>query len=256
MTTPIATQSDVHVRKRPLILISNDDGIDAPGLRALAWALAGLGTLYVVAPLTEQSAVGHAITVRDPVRVRPWPFDGPPDVAGGLCRRRGRRRTASSSPSTSSCPGGRIWLSAASTRGRIRPSTLSTAAPSALPPKPPSWASTPWPFRCAGGKGGTSNRPVATPRRIAEAVLRRGLPPGLLLNVNVPALSFDEIKGIRTTRQARSRWEESFIDPRRPRQPALLLAHRPLRQPGRRRRTPTWGPSRRGMSPSPPSSTI
>jgi len=52
----------------PLILISNDDGIDAPGILALAAALDGLGDLMVVAPAQEQSAVGHAITVRMPVR--------------------------------------------------------------------------------------------------------------------------------------------------------------------------------------------
>ena len=54
---------------RPLVLVSNDDGIDAAGIAALAAALDGIGTVAVVAPLAEQSAVGHAITVRDPMRV-------------------------------------------------------------------------------------------------------------------------------------------------------------------------------------------
>ena len=60
---------------RPLILLSNDDGIDAPGLRALAEALGPLGTVAVVAPAQEQSAVGHAITVRDPMRAHAWPLE-------------------------------------------------------------------------------------------------------------------------------------------------------------------------------------
>src|SRR5690606_15780860 len=61
---------DVHP-DRPLVLLSNDDGIDARGLAALASALDGLGTLAVVAPAQEQSAVGHAITVRNPMRALP-----------------------------------------------------------------------------------------------------------------------------------------------------------------------------------------
>jgi 5'-nucleotidase len=53
-------------------------------------------------------------------------------------------------------------------------------------------------------------------RRIAGRVLKQGLPPGILLNVNIPARPADEIEGMMVTRQARSRWEESFrerVDP-------------------------------------------
>jgi 5'-nucleotidase len=51
------------------LLLSNDDGIDSPGLRSLADALEGLGTLTVVAPLREQSASSHALTMHDPLRL-------------------------------------------------------------------------------------------------------------------------------------------------------------------------------------------
>jgi 5'-nucleotidase len=63
--------------ERPLILVCNDDGIDAPGIQALAAALDGLGDLFVAAPTTEQSAVGHAITMRMPVRAHPWQLSVP-----------------------------------------------------------------------------------------------------------------------------------------------------------------------------------
>jgi 5'-nucleotidase len=53
----------------PVILATNDDGIHAPGLAALAEALAALGDVYVVAPDREQSAVGHALTLHRPLRV-------------------------------------------------------------------------------------------------------------------------------------------------------------------------------------------
>ena len=63
---------------RPLILVSNDDGIAAPGIRALAEAMAELGDVVIAAPITEQSAVGHAITIREPVRAHPWPKEAFP----------------------------------------------------------------------------------------------------------------------------------------------------------------------------------
>ncbi|SRR5581483_749204 len=56
---------------RPNILVSNDDGIHAPGLAALAAALARVGEVYVVAPDRERSAVGHALTLHRPLRVEP-----------------------------------------------------------------------------------------------------------------------------------------------------------------------------------------
>ncbi|MDX1741006.1 MAG: 5'/3'-nucleotidase SurE, partial [Rhodothermales bacterium] len=46
----------------------------------------------------------------------------------------------------------------------------------------------------------------------SEQVLRRGLPDGILLNVNIPDLPFEELAGIEITRQARSMWEESFVE--------------------------------------------
>ncbi|HEV8675333.1 MAG TPA: 5'/3'-nucleotidase SurE [Methylomirabilota bacterium] len=54
---------------RPNILVSNDDGIHAPGLTALATALAAVGQVYVVAPDRERSAIGHALTLHRPLRV-------------------------------------------------------------------------------------------------------------------------------------------------------------------------------------------
>src|SRR3989441_7829689 len=52
-----------------VILVTNDDGVHAPGLAALASALEELGDVYVVAPDREQSAVGHALTLHRPLRV-------------------------------------------------------------------------------------------------------------------------------------------------------------------------------------------
>ncbi len=55
--------------KKPLILLSNDDGIEAPGIRALEEAVSEFGEIMVIAPAEEQSAKSHSITVRRPIRV-------------------------------------------------------------------------------------------------------------------------------------------------------------------------------------------
>src|SRR5216117_3487536 len=56
----------------PVLLVTNDDGVHAPGLAALAEALAELGDVYVVAPEREQSACGHALTLHRPLRTHQW----------------------------------------------------------------------------------------------------------------------------------------------------------------------------------------
>ena len=67
----------------PLLLITNDDGVQAPGLRALALAVASLGDVYVVAPDREVSACSQSLTLKNPLRAEPldtrvWSVDGTP----------------------------------------------------------------------------------------------------------------------------------------------------------------------------------
>ncbi len=69
--------------ERPLLLVSNDDGVDAPGIIALRTALATFADVYTVAPQTEQSAKSHSITLHHPLRFREseervWAVDGTP----------------------------------------------------------------------------------------------------------------------------------------------------------------------------------
>src|SRR3989442_15511548 len=79
----------------PSLLVTNDDGVHAPGLAALEAALAELGDVYVLAPEREQSACGHALTLHRPLRVdrlgerrfagdRTPPHRGHPGVLGFL----------------------------------------------------------------------------------------------------------------------------------------------------------------------------
>ena len=59
---------------RPLILVTNDDGITAPGIRNLVESIADLGDLVVVAPDSHQSGMGHAITLSNILRMTPYDY--------------------------------------------------------------------------------------------------------------------------------------------------------------------------------------
>ncbi len=61
---------------KPYILVTNDDGIAAPGINALVLALKSIGEVIVIAPDSEKSAVGHAITLSDPIRVTDFSKNG------------------------------------------------------------------------------------------------------------------------------------------------------------------------------------
>lgn len=61
--------------EKPLILLTNDDGIFSNGMKALAYALHGLGKIVIVAPDKEQSAVSSALTIQRPIRVKGFRLD-------------------------------------------------------------------------------------------------------------------------------------------------------------------------------------
>ena len=193
----------------PLILICNDDGIRARGIIALASALDGLGELLVVAPQDEQSAVGHAITVRDPVRAHQHEFEVPsgPISAHGVagtpadCIKLAVNQLVPRRPDlvVSGINHGPNTAVNVMYSGTVSAATeASILGIDAIAFSLCSWD---------GGDFEVAGRIAA---RIAERVLQGGLPPGILLNVNIPAKSADQIRGRMVTRQARSRWEESF----------------------------------------------
>lgn len=198
-------------RKRPLILISNDDGINAPGIKALADAVADLGEVWVVAPVSEQSAVGHAITVRDPVRAQEWPFK----VS------RGEIASYAVTGTPADCiklainqilPGRPDLVLSGINRGPntavnvIYSGTVSAATEASI------LGIDSIAFSLCAWDASDFEPAARYARLISEEILREKLPPGVLLNVNIPALPFEEIKGTMITRQARSRWEESFSE--------------------------------------------
>jgi 5'-nucleotidase len=197
--------------QRPLILISNDDGIESAGILSLVAAMDGLGDIVVAAPLNEQSAVGHAITMRDPVRARPWPFRGPTGqitayaVSGtpADCVKLAMDKLVPRKPDLvvsgiNHGPNTAVNV--------IYSGTVSAATEAAILGIPAIAFS-----YCKWG-GGDFEASGRVARKIAQRVLKGGLTPGLLLNVNIPDLAFTDIKGMMITRQAKSKWEESFAE--------------------------------------------
>lgn len=199
---------------RPLILVSNDDGIDAAGLAALARAMSDFGDVHVVAPVFEQSAVGHAITIREPVRAR--------KVTLEYCE-------ASAAYGVKGTPADCVKLAVNQLLPRrpdlvvsginrgpntavnvIYSGTVSAATEAAI------LGIDSIAFSLCDWNASDYDASSHIARAIARKVLLEGLPPGVLLNVNIPGIPKEEIRGILPTRQARSRWEESFherVDP-------------------------------------------
>lgn len=195
------------------ILISNDDGIYAPGLSALHNAIRDLGQVDVVAPGGEQSAVGHGITLSDPIKTarvfRDGAFFGfavggtPADcVKLAVCALLDHRPDlVISGINLGPNAGISVIYSgtvSAATEGTIL--GIPSMAISLNTFKDPIWD--------------TATR-VA--RHLAETVHREGLPAHTLLNVNVPNLPIEQVKGYAVTRMGQSRFVETFdrrVDPR------------------------------------------
>ncbi|MCB9357086.1 MAG: 5'/3'-nucleotidase SurE [Calditrichaeota bacterium] len=190
-----------------IILISNDDGIQSEGLHALVRAVSDLGQVWVVAPDREQSAVGHSITISEPIRYVDFELDG-------------AFRTFAVNGSPADCvklalsellPEAPALVLSGINRGEntgisvIYSGTVSAATEGAINGIPAAAISvdsfSPTNYDAA----------AAVSRRTAELVMARGLPEGTLLNVNVPELPAEEIVGIKVVRQGRGRFKETFL---------------------------------------------
>src|SRR5216684_8608242 len=160
-----------------VILVTNDDGVHAAGLLALAAALGPLGEVYVVAPDREQSAVGHALTLHRPLRVtqtgeRRFAVNGTPSdcvnlgVLGFLAE---RPVLVVAGVNHGSNLGDDVTYSG----------TVSAAMEGTLLGVPS--------LAVSLVDGGDFDGAAAIARMLATRVLVTGLPPKTLLNVNVPA---------------------------------------------------------------------
>ena len=193
----------------PLILVCNDDGIDSEGIAALAGAMSGLGEVHVVAPVNEQSAVGHAITVRDPVRAREWDFAEGAGVTSAYAVT-GTPADCVKLAVNQLLPRPPALVVSGVNRGPntavnvIYSGTVSAATEASI------LGIDAAAFSLCAWDGGHYDAAGRVAQKVAQRVLEHGLPQGILLNVNIPNRAFEELEGVAVTRQARSRWEESF----------------------------------------------
>jgi 5'-nucleotidase len=196
--------------KKPFILVSNDDGIFSPGIKALAEVAAEFGDVYIVAPDKEQSAVGHAITIQVPLRSSKFTvaqkFEG--EAVNGTpsdCVKLADSQLLTRKPDLvvsginhGSNAGINIMYS-----GTVSAATEGTILGY------PSIAVSCTDFNEDANLRGAQE----AARRVIRFVLENGLPKGITLNVNAPAGEFTDIKW---TRQAKSRYlgeYESRTDP-------------------------------------------
>ena len=201
-------------KDRPVILVTNDDGITAPGIRSLVDAMSHLGEVVVVAPDSPQSAMGHAITIGKPLRLDKVEVHG--EFLGYQCSgtpvdcvKLAVNKVLHRKPDL--CVSG-INHGSNSSINVIYSGTMSAAMEGAIEGIPSIGFSL---NNYSMQADFTASKHFA--RIIASNILKNGMPVNTLLNVNLPDLPLSEIKGIRICRQALAKWEEEFderMDPR------------------------------------------
>jgi 5'-nucleotidase len=198
----------------PIILITNDDGITAPGIRNLVEAVMGLGQVVVVAPDKPQSGMGHAITIGVPLRlnkveelfegVETWQTSGTPVD----CVKLAVDKVLHRKPDI--CLSG-INHGANHSINVIYSGTMSAAMEACIEGIPSiGFSLLDWTFEADF----TGSRKYV--RKIVSSLLRRKMDKHLLLNVNIPAVPAEDIKGMKICKQAYAKYEEDFderIDP-------------------------------------------
>lgn len=188
------------------ILLTNDDGINAPGLYALYESIRTMGDVTVVAPDTEMSAVGHAITLTDPLRVE-------------KINKRGEFFGYAVSGTPADCVKIAAWalldempdliisgINLGNNTGIsiIYSGTVSAATEGTIL-EIPSFA-----ISLVAFKNPDFTYSAKFAKKMAAIVLEKGLPVGTLLNVNVPNVKEEEIKGVLVTRQGKAVYREHF----------------------------------------------
>ncbi len=193
---------------KPLILVTNDDGITAPGIRALISVMEQIGNVIVVAPDKPQSAMGHAITINNTLYlnkisaknalITEYSCSGTPVD----CVKMAVSEILHRKPDL--CVSG-INHGSNSSINIIYSGTMSAAVEAGIEGIPAIGFS-------LGDFNWDADFTPTLPfvKKIAMQVLEHGLPEGVLLNVNFPKLALDDIKGIKICRQAKALWVEKF----------------------------------------------
>lgn len=195
------------MEKQPLILVTNDDGITAPGIRALVDAVKEFGEVLIVAPDRPQSGMGHAITVNNPLRMHKSNVYG--DLSAYTCSgtpvdcvklaiyeilKKKPDLIVSGINHGSNCSTNVLYSG-----------TMSAAVEGALEGVPSVGFSL---LDYAHDADFEPSKDVV--KSVVRNTLEKGMPEGICLNVNVPKTSDKPIKGLRVCRQAKAFWDDKF----------------------------------------------
>ncbi len=196
-------------KEKPVILITNDDGVSAPGIRNLVEAVKDLGKIVVVAPDKPQSGMGHAITIGSPIRMQSVHFfegieayqcTGTPVD----CVKLAVDKVLHRKPDL--CLSG-INHGANHSINVIYSGTMSAAVEAAIE-SIPSVGFSLMDFSIDANFEGAKKYA----RLIVQKLLEEEQDKHMILNVNVPSVPINLIKGLKVCRQAYAKYEEDFIE--------------------------------------------
>jgi 5'-nucleotidase len=199
---------------KPLILVTNDDGITSLGIRTLVDIMKTLGDVIVVAPNSPQSGMGHAITIGEPLRlyethifedVVEYECSGTPADCVKLAKNYVLHDRKPDLIVSGINHGSNSSISV------LYSGTMSAAIEGAIEGIPAIGFSLE-DFR----ENADFSHGIPYIKSITESALKHGIPKGVALNVNIPVISDLPIKGVKVCRQAHAKWQEKFdhrIDP-------------------------------------------
>lgn len=199
----------VSEKEKPVILITNDDGVTAPGILNLVQAVKDLGKIVVVAPDKPQSGMGHAITIGQPLRlhkihtidnVETWSCTGTPVD----CVKLAVDKVLHRKPDI--CLSG-INHGANHSINVIYSGTMSAAVEAAIE-SIPSIGFSLLDYRIDADFTGARKYV----RLLVEKMLKTKLDKHTVLNVNIPAVAPELLKGFKICKQAYAKYEEDFIE--------------------------------------------
>lgn len=193
--------------QKPLILVTNDDGITAPGIRNLVKFMNEIGEVVVVAPNSPQSGKGHAITINSTLTYEEIYFEGDQkdySLSGTPvdCVKFALDKILTRKPDLVVSG---INHGANSSINVIYSGTMSAAVEAGVEEVQAigfSLLDFSWDADFSQAKEYI--------QKIVRNTLENPMPKGVVLNVNIPKLSKEEIKGIKVCKQANAKWEESF----------------------------------------------
>ena len=203
-----AKKPSVLVKAKPVILITNDDGVTAPGIQHLIESVKDLGKIIVVAPDKPQSGMGHAITIGAPLRLHKVNLSSEVEAYACTgtpvdCVKLAVDKVLHRKPDI--CLSG-INHGANHSINVIYSGTMSAAVEAAIE-SIPSIGFSLLDYSIEADFEGAKKYA----RIITEKLLKKTYDKHTVLNVNFPALPADHIKGIKICRQAYAKYEEDFL---------------------------------------------